>query len=111
MFKSPFICDYILLNTCLLSLPWQGLKAGTKKQKYDKISEKKMLTSIEVIDLFGTEFFFNNHKLLFCWIVIYCCPCFHNLCRPSVNLIHQNSLHTSIIADLCDLKISQTIAI
>jgi hypothetical protein len=39
------------MNACLLSLPWQGLKAGTKKQKYDKISEKKMLTSIEVIEL------------------------------------------------------------
>jgi len=33
---------------CLNSLPWQGLKAGTKKQKYDKISEKKMLTPVEV---------------------------------------------------------------
>jgi hypothetical protein len=33
------------------SLPWQGLKAGTKKQKYDKISEKKMLTPIEVSSL------------------------------------------------------------
>ncbi|KAF3681468.1 Casein kinase I isoform alpha [Capsicum annuum] len=32
-----------------LSLPWQGLKAGTKKQKYDKISEKKMLTPIEAL--------------------------------------------------------------
>jgi hypothetical protein len=32
----------------LYSLPWQGLKAGTKKQKYDKISEKKVSTSIEV---------------------------------------------------------------
>jgi casein kinase 1 epsilon len=31
------------------SLPWQGLKAGTKKQKYDKISEKKMLTSVETL--------------------------------------------------------------
>ncbi|CAI0448930.1 unnamed protein product [Linum tenue] len=31
------------------SLPWQGLKAGNKKQKYDKISEKKMLTPIEVL--------------------------------------------------------------
>ncbi|CAN1292256.1 Casein kinase 1-like protein 6 [Linum perenne] len=29
------------------SLPWQGLKAGTKKQKYDRISEKKVQTSIE----------------------------------------------------------------
>lgn len=32
----------------LNSLPWQGLKAGTKKQKYEKISEKKVSTSIEV---------------------------------------------------------------
>ena len=30
------------------SLPWQGLKAATKKQKYEKISEKKMSTPIEV---------------------------------------------------------------
>ena len=32
----------------LYSLPWQGLKAGNKKQKYEKISEKKVSTSIEV---------------------------------------------------------------
>jgi len=31
-----------------ISLPWQGLKAGTKKQKYDRISEKKVSTPIEV---------------------------------------------------------------
>ena len=30
------------------SLPWQGLKAATKKQKYEKISDKKMSTPIEV---------------------------------------------------------------
>jgi len=53
------------LNLCYsasISLPWQGLKAGTKKQKYDKISEKKMLTPVEVLHnaffwlfLFGTK--------------------------------------------------------
>lgn len=32
----------------LFSLPWQGLKAANKKQKYDKICEKKLSTSIEV---------------------------------------------------------------
>ena len=32
----------------MFSLPWQGLKAGTKKQKYDRISEKKVSTPIEV---------------------------------------------------------------
>lgn len=37
---------FALLGT---SLPWQGLKAGTKKQKYEKISERKIATSIEVI--------------------------------------------------------------
>lgn len=29
------------------SLPWQGLRANTKKQKYEKIMEKKMTTPIE----------------------------------------------------------------
>ncbi|CEP01186.1 Casein kinase I [Plasmodiophora brassicae] len=39
------------------SLPWQGLKANTKKEKYDKISEKKMSTPIEVLcKNFPTEF-------------------------------------------------------
>ncbi|KAJ7972628.1 putative Casein kinase [Quillaja saponaria] len=40
---------YVLMYFIRGSLPWQGLKAGTKKQKYDKISEKKMSTPIEVL--------------------------------------------------------------
>lgn len=36
-------CRYFLRG----SLPWQGLQAATKKQKYEKISEKKMKTSFE----------------------------------------------------------------
>merc|ERR1711904_562138 len=31
------------------SLPWQGLKANGKKEKYQKIMEKKMSTPIEVL--------------------------------------------------------------
>lgn len=31
------------------SLPWQGLKAGNKKQKYERICEKKVSTSVEVM--------------------------------------------------------------
>ncbi|KAJ6430222.1 hypothetical protein OIU84_021598 [Salix udensis] len=40
---------YVLMYFLRGSLPWQGLKAGTKKQKYDRISEKKMLTPTEVL--------------------------------------------------------------
>eukprot|EP00246_Nothoceros_aenigmaticus_P014505 TRINITY_DN554_c0_g1_i2.p1 TRINITY_DN554_c0_g1~~TRINITY_DN554_c0_g1_i2.p1 ORF type:complete len:335 (+),score=61.24 TRINITY_DN554_c0_g1_i2:235-1239(+) len=40
---------YVLMYFLRGSLPWQGLKAGTKKQKYEKISERKMSTPIEVL--------------------------------------------------------------
>ncbi|EOA18940.1 hypothetical protein CARUB_v10007571mg [Capsella rubella] len=40
---------YILMYFLKGSLPWQGLKAGTKKQKYERISEKKVSTSIEAL--------------------------------------------------------------
>lgn len=39
------------------SLPWQGLKAVTKEEKYEKIREKKLSTSIEV-------YIFNSIKWL-----------------------------------------------
>lgn len=40
---------YVLLYLLKGSLPWQGLKAPTKKQKYDKIREKKLSTPIDVL--------------------------------------------------------------
>ncbi|KAE8688454.1 Casein kinase I isoform epsilon [Hibiscus syriacus] len=40
---------YVLLYFLRGSLPWQGLKAATKKRKYDKICEKKVSTPIEVL--------------------------------------------------------------
>jgi hypothetical protein len=52
-----FCCDP---TPCGYSLPWQGLKAGTKKQKYEKISEKKVSTSIEVCRCF----------MIMCWFVL-----------------------------------------
>uniref|UniRef100_H0XN06 non-specific serine/threonine protein kinase n=1 Tax=Otolemur garnettii TaxID=30611 RepID=H0XN06_OTOGA len=38
---------YVLMYFNRTSLPWQGLKAVTKKQQYEKISELKMSTPVE----------------------------------------------------------------
>ncbi|KAH8620959.1 Protein kinase domain [Trypanosoma vivax] len=40
---------YILMYFLRGSLPWQGLKAHTKQDKYARISEKKQTTSIETL--------------------------------------------------------------
>ena len=49
------------------SLPWQGLKAATKKQKYEKISEKKMSTPVEVLCKVSV-FFFKLKYLFLPWL-------------------------------------------
>ena len=38
---------FILIYFLKGSLPWQGLNARTKKEKYDKIKDKKVSTTIE----------------------------------------------------------------
>ncbi|TKR64038.1 hypothetical protein L596_024635 [Steinernema carpocapsae] len=40
---------YVMMYFNRGTLPWQGLKAATKKQKYEKISEKKMSTPTEIL--------------------------------------------------------------
>lgn len=40
---------YVLMYFLRGSLPWQGLKAATKKEKYDNIREKKLSTPIEML--------------------------------------------------------------
>lgn len=48
---------YVLMYFNRGSLPWQGLKANTKKEKYNKIAEKKMSTPVEILcKHFPTEF-------------------------------------------------------
>ncbi|CAF1329798.1 unnamed protein product [Adineta steineri] len=38
---------YVLMYFLRGSLPWQGLRNGSKRQKYERINEKKMSTSVE----------------------------------------------------------------
>jgi len=40
---------YVIMYLNLGVLPWQGMKAKTKKQKYDKIKEKKMSTQTDAL--------------------------------------------------------------
>lgn len=54
------------------SLPWQGLKAATNKQKYEKIGEKKQTTPIkELCEGFPGEFltliFVTSHAHALCY--------------------------------------------
>lgn len=85
--------------TLLCSLPWQGLKAGTKKQKYEKISEKKVSTSIEV----SVSWFCGYILIVFLFSKLT-----KDLMsfRPYVGVIQPSLLPTSIIADHYDLMIS-----
>ncbi|KAI3691153.1 hypothetical protein L2E82_49372 [Cichorium intybus] len=55
---------YVFLYFLRGSLPWQGLKGATKKQKYDKICEKKVATPIEVLC--------KNHHVEFASYFHYC---------------------------------------
>ena len=48
---------YVLVYLSKGILPWQGLRAPTKKQKYEKISEKKLATKIDVLCKGGPEEF------------------------------------------------------
>ncbi|RHY10581.1 hypothetical protein DYB25_004157, partial [Aphanomyces astaci] len=43
------VCSYVYMYFLRGSLPWQGLKANTKKQKYEKIMEKKINTPTDVL--------------------------------------------------------------
>lgn len=40
---------YVFIYFCKGSLPWQGLKAATKRQKYERIMEKKITTPLDVL--------------------------------------------------------------
>ena len=40
---------YVLLYFLRGVLPWQGLKGATRKQKYERIMERKMVTSAEAL--------------------------------------------------------------
>ena len=43
---------YVIMYFLRGMLPWQGLKANTKREKYERIKEKKLTTSIEVFAKF-----------------------------------------------------------
>lgn len=48
---------YVLMYFNLGTLPWQGLKAANKRQKYERISEKKLSTPVdELCKNFSSEF-------------------------------------------------------
>jgi len=69
---------YALMYFLRGALPWQGLKAATKKQKYDRIVEKKMTTRTDLICrgyILFLHIIFYLHSFVFRSHV-----CYHVLC-------------------------------
>ncbi|THU59554.1 hypothetical protein C4D60_Mb07t03330 [Musa balbisiana] len=111
---------YVLMYFLRGSLPWQGLKAGTKKQKYGKISEKKVVTSIEASS-YICHALCRGYPSEFASYFHYCRSLrfedkpdygyfkrlFRDLFHPLyVGDIHQSLPHTSIIVVHYDLRTS-----
>ena len=68
---------YVFMYFLRGQLPWQGLKAATKRQKYERISEKKMSTPIEELCKgFSSESIFTSSSERFEWSVRMCGPVF-----------------------------------
>lgn len=57
---------YVFMYFNTGSLPWQGLKSATKRQKYERISEKKMSTSIDEL----CKGFPGNYFYLFLVLIV-----------------------------------------
>uniref|UniRef100_A0A1B6FI22 non-specific serine/threonine protein kinase n=1 Tax=Cuerna arida TaxID=1464854 RepID=A0A1B6FI22_9HEMI len=53
---------YVLMYFNRGSLPWQGLRAATKRQKYERISEKKLSTPLEELCKGYPEAFFTYSR-------------------------------------------------
>ena len=48
--RDDLVClGYMMIYFYLGKLPWQGLNAATKKQKHERIYEKKMSTPVVVL--------------------------------------------------------------
>ncbi|KDP34189.1 hypothetical protein JCGZ_07760 [Jatropha curcas] len=100
---------YVLLYFLRGSLPWQGLKAATKKQKYDKICEKKLSTPIEVLC--------KSHPVEFASYFHYCHsltfdqrPDYGFLKRLFRDLFSREGYELDYIFDWTILKYQQTLA-
>ena len=59
---------YVFMYFLRGSLPWQGLKAATKRQKYERISEKKMSTPIEELCKGFPCMLYSLKKIILFWL-------------------------------------------
>jgi serine/threonine protein kinase len=87
------------------SLPWQGLKAQTKRQKYERISEKKMATGVDELC--------KGYPVEFCNYLGYCRslrfddrPDYQYLRQLFRNLFHRQAFTYDYMFDWNNLKFS-----
>ncbi|XP_077590454.1 casein kinase I-like isoform X1 [Stigmatopora nigra] len=98
---------YVLMYFNMGSLPWQGLKAATKRQKYERISEKKMSTRIEFLCK-GYPWEFSTY-LTFCRALLFDDkPDYSYLRQLFRNLFHKQHLSYDYVFDWNMLKFGAT---
>ncbi|KAG2272562.1 hypothetical protein Bca52824_067117 [Brassica carinata] len=57
-------------DSSIRNLPWQGLKVGTKKQKYDVINIRELVSLEDVMEEVGLG---PNGALMYCMEYPFCC--------------------------------------
>ena len=96
---------YVLIYFLAGKLPWQGLPAKTKKEKYDKIRDKKQNTTIEELCKgFPDEF---AKYMNYCWSLNFeDKPCISDLRRLFKNLMKKKEYEYDYVFDWTNKRVN-----
>ena len=75
---------YIFMYFLKGAVPWQGLRAKTKAQKYEKISEKKLSTPVEELCKGTPSKLFNSYLCIIIHFSLICLSFYDNYATKNI---------------------------